>query len=306
MSIGGIVSMQVERQLETGGDTWAHALHERMAQTTDARVDRLVARIQREVEAAKMNAIMRAMVEPRASGPLYDETLIGYYARVAHLLDIEGSALEVVNDRYTVYALIKVMQDRLPTMLLHFHRVSEICVDVGKMMGLAEKDLSLIDALGVLHDVGKLGISDEVLFKQDPLTSKEWEEIRLHSSIGYKLIHTIRGISELAAFVVTHHERWDGKGYPLGLRGEEIPLLSRILTLADSIDAMIDDRPYRRALSSSDILAEIERCGGSQFDPEVVEAFFAMIREGWYTMPFLSSLREVGKDSGPSLPRQRT
>ncbi len=265
-------------------------------QGTDARVDRLAARIKREVDIIKMNAIMEALTNTGGSGPLGDVALLGYCTKVVSLLDIKECTLEVLDDMYSVYAYTKALQGRFPAILSHSLRVSETCVDLGKMMGLPQRDLLILNALGILHDVGKLGISDEIIFKPTSLGPKEWEEVRRHPAIGYELIQSICGISELADFVVAHHERWDGAGYPLGLRGNEIPFLSRILALADSIDAMINNRPYRKAMLPSDIVAEISRCSGRQFDPEVVEIFFDMIRARRYTVPFFSLLR--GADDG--------
>jgi len=272
----------------------------RNAWATDACTNRLAAHVRREVEAIKMNVIREAMAKPYASGLLEDKVLLDYYTKVADLLDTENHTLEVIGDMYTIYAFIKALQNRLSAMLPHFYRVSELCIHMGKMMGFAQHDLSVIGALGVLHDVGKLGISNAILFKQSALTAIEWKDIRRHPAIGYKLIHPIVGISDLADLILAHHERWDGKGYPQGLKGEEIPLFSRILTLADSIDAMISDRSYRKALLPSQIVMEIDRCSGSQFDPVVVEAFFDMVREGSYTLPFLSSLHDAVEGYGRS------
>lgn len=283
----------MERRFGERGAALVDALNEKAVLAAGGCADRLATRIRREVEAVKLSAIMKTLAKPGASGPLCDLALIDGYKKIVSLIDPKEYALDAADDKYSICALIEVMQSRLPMFIPHFRRVSEICVDMGKMMGLMERELLLIDALGFLHDVGKLGIENEILLKQGPLTSKEWEAVKRHSAIGYKLIRPIHGISGLADLVIAHHEHWDGKGYPLGLQGKEIPLLCRILSFADSTDAMIDDRPYRKALPPSEILAEIERCSGSQFDPEVVEAFLDMIHERKYTVPFFSTLREA-------------
>ncbi len=271
------------RTVTEGGKTW----------NTDACTGRLAARVRREIDILKITAIRETLSKLYASCPLEDKLLLDCYTRVTDLLDTEHCTAEVIDDMYAVYAVVKMLQTRFPTMLPHVHRVSAVCMDLGKTMGFVPRDVSVIGASGVLHDAGKLGISDTVLFKQGPLTALEWEDIKRHPAIGYELIQPIGGISELADLILAHHERWDGHGYPRGLKKEEIPLFSRILTLADSIDAMISDRFYRKALSPPQIVAEIECCSGNQFDPTVVEAFFDMIRENRHTLSFLSPLHDA-------------
>lgn len=285
--------MNVERRFGECGSALADTFNEKTALATEGLVDRLAKKIWREVEVVKLSVIMKTLTKPGASGPLCDVALFDCYEKIASLIDPKENALDAADDRYSICALIEVMQSRLPMFIPHFRRVNDICLDMGKMMGLRERDLLLIDALGFLHDVGKLGIENGILLKQGPLTPKEWESIKRHPAIGYKLIRPIHGISELADLVMAHHERWDGKGYPLGLQGKEIPLICRILSLADSADAMMDDRPYRKALSPSEIVAEIQRCSGSQFDPEVVEAFLDMIHERGYAAPFFQHFAKL-------------
>jgi len=260
---------------------------------TDVYTGRLVARVRRQMDILKIRTIKATLDTLYTSFPLEDKILRDCYARVVDMLDTEHCTAEVVDDMYAVYAIVTMLRERFPTMLPHVHRVSALCMELGKTMGLAPREVTVTGALGVLHDVGKLGVSDAVISKQSPLTAMDWEEIKRHAAIGCALIRPIGGISELADLVLSHHERWDGKGYPQGLKGEEIPLFSRILTLADSVDAMISERFYRKALSPPQVVAEIASCSGSQFDPTVVEAFFDMIREDRHTLLFLSPLRDV-------------
>ena len=259
----------------------------------DSLTDRIATRVYREVEALKMDAILAAMPKTFMSALQEDKELGRYYKKVVSLFDFEKYTLEDIGDMYAVYAFIKAMRGRFCCSLPHFYRVSEISVDLGTMMGLGEHDIAVLDALGVMHDVGKLGISDDILCKQTALTATEWEDMKRHPAIGYLLLKSVHGVSELANYIFAHHERWDGKGYPQELKGEEIPLVCRILTLADSVDAMINDRPYRKALTPSQIVAELRSCSGSQFDPAVVKAFFDMIHEHHHRQSFLSPLCEV-------------
>ena len=139
----------------------------------------------------------------------------------------------------------------------------------------------------LLHDIGKIGIPDAILLKPGPLTPAEWKIMRRHPEIGRQLVEKIPFLSGAVPIVYHHHERWDGTGYPLGLRGEAIPLGARIFAVADAFDAMTFDRPYSRAISFEAARAEIERCAGTHFDPAVVATFvtipletFASIRHG--------------------------
>jgi HD-GYP domain-containing protein (c-di-GMP phosphodiesterase class II) len=131
-----------------------------------------------------------------------------------------------------------------------------------------------------LHDIGKVGIPESVLCKPGPLTDDEWTVMRAHPSIGAQIVEPIRFLSGAVEVVRTHHERWDGAGYPSGLAGEQIPLAARVFAIADSFDAMTSDRPYRSALSFDEALGEIRRGAGTQFDPSVVRTFFEMVDDG--------------------------
>ncbi|MGI8650006.1 MAG: HD domain-containing phosphohydrolase [Rubrobacter sp.] len=130
----------------------------------------------------------------------------------------------------------------------------------------------------LLHDVGKIGISESILLKPAALTPEERTIVELHPRIGYHLVRRVPALRATAPAILHHHERYDGDGYPSGLRGEEIPLESRIISVADSFSAMVTDRPYRAGRSAEEALAELERCSGTQFDPEVVEAFIEVVR----------------------------
>ncbi|MDQ1711857.1 MAG: ribonuclease protein subunit [Frankiaceae bacterium] len=131
----------------------------------------------------------------------------------------------------------------------------------------------------LLHDVGKVGIPESILCKPGPLTEEEYEVMKTHPIIGVQIVAPIQFLNDSVDIIRCHHERWDGKGYPDGLAEEGIPLGARIFSVCDTFDAMTSDRPYRRALPFDDAVAEIDRCGGTQFDPDVVTAFVAMCAE---------------------------
>lgn len=162
----------------------------------------------------------------------------------------------------------------------HALRITSLCQKIGKIMGLSDSELNDLGLFSMLHDIGKIGIKDSVLMKPGKLTEEEWTEMRKHSILGYRIAKTAPELENIATDILYHHERFDGKGYPEGLKGEKIPLLSRILAVADSYDAMVNDRCYRKALPKETAVAEIKRCSGTQFDPKVVDCFLKVIDTG--------------------------
>ncbi len=152
----------------------------------------------------------------------------------------------------------------------HSKRLAALANRIGSKLGLSQTHLSELELLATLHDIGKVAIDDRVLNKPGKLTEEEWAIMKTHSEIGYRIAKSSFQLEPIAQYILTHHERWDGKGYPLGLQGEDIPLISRIIAVADAYDAMTEDRVYRKALTREQALAEIGRNSGTQFDPTVV------------------------------------
>jgi len=157
----------------------------------------------------------------------------------------------------------------------HSSRVTVYTLDMARELGVVEGSDEWLDIerASLLHDVGKIGVSDAILNKPGPLSSEEWQQMRRHPAIGYEMLREVKFLSTAAEIVYTHHERYDGKGYPTGLKAEDIPLGARIFAVADAFDAMTSNRPYRRALSVDKACEEITTNSGTQFDPTVVEAF---------------------------------
>ncbi len=166
----------------------------------------------------------------------------------------------------------------------HSQRIVQLAEATTRQLGGSEEEQHLIRLAALLHDIGKIGIPDAILHKPGPLTAEEWTIMRRHPEIGRQILEEAGGIFRpLATIVAAHHERWDGKGYPIGLVGEEIPLAARILSVVDSYDAMTSHRPYRTPFSPREARAELQRGVGDQYDPCVVEAFLAVLneQEGW-------------------------
>lgn len=155
----------------------------------------------------------------------------------------------------------------------HSNRLLTIAFNLGKILGLDTKDLNDLCLFAYFHDLGKVLISDEILFKEGPLTEEEWVIMKQHSEIGARIASSVAELRHIPDAIIRHHERWDGKGYPDGITGEDIPLFCRIVAIADAFDAMTNDRPYRRALSYEEALGELQQNAGTQFDSELIDRF---------------------------------
>ncbi|MGE5626634.1 MAG: FIST N-terminal domain-containing protein [Solirubrobacterales bacterium] len=159
----------------------------------------------------------------------------------------------------------------------HSKRVGELCQKLGAAIGLTEVETIELKTAGVLHDIGKIVLEDKLLMKAEKLNEQEWNAIKCHSDTGYQIVNSCFNLQDLANGILSHHERWDGKGYPTGLKGDEIPLTARIIALADSYDSMISDKPYRKALSKEEAIAEIRDNAGTQFEPEIAKIFIEKV-----------------------------
>jgi response regulator RpfG family c-di-GMP phosphodiesterase len=180
----------------------------------------------------------------------------------------------------TLYAFVEAIEARDPYTKQHSSRVTELAMAIGKEMGCSDEELDLLSFSGNLHDIGKLGIPDSILLKPGPLTGQEFEAIRKHPIIGANIVGHLGLLTVEQKIILHHHERWDGKGYPHGLGGEEIPFLSRILSVADVYDAMASDRAYRKKLADDIVVHTIREGAGTQFDREVVAAFLRVWDRG--------------------------
>ena len=160
----------------------------------------------------------------------------------------------------------------------HNERVVIRAIKVGEKLGLSMSELDELKIAAGLHDIGKIGISDDILSKSTSLTDQEYEIIKTHTEKGYRIIKASSELKSVAKSVLYHHERWDGNGYPMGLKGEEIPLLARIISVCDTFDVMISGRVYKSAMSKKSALEELKRCAGTQFDPKVVDIFIDLYK----------------------------
>jgi HD-GYP domain-containing protein (c-di-GMP phosphodiesterase class II) len=200
---------------------------------------------------------------------------------------IENASLyEQLKDAFytTVYTLAETIEKRDPYTGNHTKRVMEYSLAIGRTLGLPEEEMTRLKLGAVLHDIGKIGVRDSVLLKESSLTDEEFEQIKMHAVYGEEIISGIAQLRSAIPGVKQHHEKHNGRGYPLGLKGDEIDITARIIAVADSFDAMTSNRPYRKGLSLDEAFEELRKYSGSQFDPKIVDAFFAAdVMEAFFT-----------------------
>ncbi|HEX8396139.1 MAG TPA: HD domain-containing phosphohydrolase [Pyrinomonadaceae bacterium] len=204
------------------------------------------------------------------------------------------SALDEVENSYrsTLKALVQALETRDFETHGHSERVVTFSLRLAYELDLDAGQMRSLEFGAMLHDIGKIGVPDAVLRKPAALDDAEWAKMRLHPLHGQQILRGIPFLEGAIKIVAQHHEKWDGTGYPLGLKGEEIDLNARIFAVVDAFDAIVSDRVYRAGRSYEEALAEIERCSGKQFDPEVVAAFRRVPREDWETLRRRSLMRK--------------
>ncbi len=196
--------------------------------------------------------------------------------------EIDKALSEVENSyRITLKALVQALETRDFETHGHSERVVTFSLRLGYELGLDKQALRDLELGALLHDIGKIGVPDSILRKPAKLNEDEWAKMKLHPVHGQKILRNISFLEGAAQVVGQHHERWDGAGYPYGIRGEDIDIGARIFAVVDAFDAMVSDRVYRKGRPYEAALEELERCSGTQFDPLVVEAFKSIPREDW-------------------------
>ncbi len=184
------------------------------------------------------------------------------------------------NGLSAVYALVSTVEARDHYTYGHSRKVNTYAVALAELIGLSPDEVSKVSTAALLHDIGKIGIPDKILNKKGKLSAEDWEAIKSHPRLGANIVGNIPNLVPCVGSILYHHERWDGGGYPEGLKGEEIPIEARILAIADTFAAMTSARPYRPALHTEEVIEELRRCAGSQFAPDLVEVFIGIIKAG--------------------------
>jgi diguanylate cyclase (GGDEF)-like protein/PAS domain S-box-containing protein len=177
----------------------------------------------------------------------------------------------------TIGLITSALFEKSSREMSHSKRVGSLCGFIAKEMAFGEDSVSRMQIAGLMHDIGKIGVPEMILNKSESLTTTEWEKMKRHPEIGYRILLSTQEYSEVAEFILAHHERWDGRGYPRGLKGEAIPLEARIICIADSYDAMTTKRPYKDGMARAEAIKEIVSCSGTQFDPGLVEILVAVL-----------------------------
>ncbi|MFH2116853.1 MAG: HD domain-containing phosphohydrolase [Bacillota bacterium] len=193
----------------------------------------------------------------------------------------EGSS---VRNR-AITAILETLTDKYETERVHSKRVSRMCKQIGIELKLRADDIKELEQAGLFHDIGKISIPDGILNKPGKLTLEEYKIIKTHTEIGYQILRAADEYSDLAIHALHHHERWDGNGYPSGLKGKDIPLFSRIICVVDAYEAMTADRPYRNKMSEEYAILEITRCSETQFDPKIAKLFVEKVLKANWKLP---------------------
>jgi len=239
--------------------------------------------LQKPVRANHLSAAVLRALDRRRIGietRLYQNALEGAVEEKTRALE---SAYQQITETYriTLESLVTALDARESETGSHSQRVVRFSLTLGDALGITGKAREDLARGALLHDIGKIGVADHILLKPGRLTEDEWIEMRKHPDIGARIISGIEFLAPAAEVVLAHQERWDGKGYPRGLAGEEIPLGARIFAVADTVDAITTDRPYRRGQTFGAARAELIKCSGTQFDPQVVEVAAAITDEEW-------------------------
>ncbi len=256
-----------------GGDEFAFILPG--ADETDA--EQIVARIRQKVQEAKLGATVLSLS-------------MGYATRHALADRMQDVVAEAENHMYrhkiyesasmrnkTVDVILNALFEKSKREMMHSRRVGELGAVLAAELGMKEYEVNRIRMFGLVHDIGKIGIDETILNKPGVLDEAEWTEMKKHPEVGWRILTSASEFSELAEYVLCHHERWDGAGYPRGLKGEAIPLEARIINVADSFDAMTKDRTYRKGMSLEEAVQELKRNSGTQFDPDLTAVMIRII-----------------------------
>ncbi|GAB4538833.1 MAG: hypothetical protein Fur0020_07760 [Thermodesulfovibrionia bacterium] len=254
--VGGVgIVEDITRMKDMEGDLRrSEALYKELSERLTTTVDELKKREERLLQGR--DAFLNMLEDINEAYKELEELFMGFVKVMVNTLDAKSHWTRGHSERVTMYA-----------------------EEIAREMGLDEDEIRDIRLAGLLHDVGKIGTYDHILDKPDRLTDDEFEVVKRHPSQGAQMLEEIRKLRDIIPIIRHHHERYDGRGYPDGLKGEEIPLGARILHVADSFDSMTADRPYRKSPGIEYAISEFKRCSGTQFDPKVVEVFLNILRK---------------------------
>jgi diguanylate cyclase (GGDEF)-like protein len=256
-----------------GGDEFAVLL----PNTAEEEAERIERRIKEKCKKTNIDLIPISIALGRATKEKSEQN-IGKILKKADDKMYKNKLSETRSNKSNiVQGLINILNSKSNETKDHSLRMNKVALDFGQKLNLSNSEQNRLSVLATLHDIGKINIDEKILKKKDSLNDTEWENIKEHSEYGYRIAKSSEEFAEVAEDILAHHEYWNGKGYPNSLKGEDIPYLARIISIIDAYDVMTHDRPYSKAISQEEALAEIKCCAGEQFDPELVEAFIEMI-----------------------------
>jgi putative nucleotidyltransferase with HDIG domain len=169
--------------------------------------------------------------------------------------------------------IMKAVYEKSEREMIHSMRVSKLCEAIGRSLRFSKDEVNQIRTAGLVHDIGKIGIDDKILNKTEPFNAQETKEMQKHCEVGYRILSSANEFSEIANFVLEHHEQWDGSGYPRNLKGDQISQQARIIAVADTYDAMTSGKPNKKRVSTKEAIAEMSRRAGTRLDPDIVRIF---------------------------------
>ncbi len=258
-----------------GGDEFVILL----PQTSIKNSEMIVQRIKKECS----KLIIRNMILGLSTGlatKIEEEQIIDEIIIEAESNMYKHKLIEKISDGSSIIsALEQTLFEKSNETAEHAFRMQDSAIKLGKSINLASNQLDELSLLASLHDIGKVALPETILLKEEKLTEKDWEIIKRHPGIGFNIAQSSAQINHIAKFIIACHENWDGNGYPHGLVGEAIPIISRIMFIVDAYDVMTNDRVYKKAISKDAALEELKRCASTQFDPKLVDKFISIITE---------------------------
>ena len=256
-----------------GGDEYAILL----PKTDDIETNQIIQRINELSSKEKVGSIDISISFGYATKRSEEENIQDIYKYAEDLMYRHKHAVSSDMRSKTLDLVLNTLFEKSSRENLHSINVSKLCEAIAIKMEFSKNEVSQIKIAGLLHDIGKIEIYEGILNKPDKLSKTEREKMQRHSEIGFRILSSVKEFSSFADAIFEHHERWDGKGYPIGLKGEEISLPARIIALADSYDAMTCDRNYRKGFTQEEAIEEVKRCAGTQFDPEIARIFIEKV-----------------------------
>lgn len=276
MKIGNILKRECRANdiaARIGGDEFVLLL----PNTSYAEADKIIQRIQNAIQKEDWGPIICSL----SFGLGTKRNKIDEIKKIYMIAEDHMYRNKLSESRSMRYESIKVITESLyrknEREQKHCERVSDICGAIGNAMGLSSSDVSVLKTAGLLHDIGKIGVDEKLLNKAGALTVSEWEEMKSHAETGYYILSAVNEFATLAEYVLCHHERLDGKGYPRRIKGNDIPIQSKIISLADSYDAMTSPRSYKNVLTKHEAIREIQKHSGTQFDPDIAKIFIEKV-----------------------------